>query len=68
MRQRVEENLTKLRAEFEQGQKMLSDLEGQQANLQSMLLRISGAIQALEELLATDTPQEEPPGQPPGAG
>lgn len=51
MNERIEQRLGELRAEFESGQKMLADLENQQANLKTTLLRISGAIQALEELI-----------------
>jgi predicted nuclease with TOPRIM domain len=58
MKEQLTERLEKLKGEFESGQKMLADLEARQANLQQTLLRISGAIQVLEELLA----QESEPG------
>ena len=51
MKEQVETRLKELKAEFQSGQKMLADLEAQQANLRNTLLRISGAIQILEELL-----------------
>lgn len=51
MRDQLERRLQELRAEFEAGQKMLTELEQKQANLQQTLLRISGAIQVLEEEL-----------------
>lgn len=51
MKEKMEERLKELKDEFASGQKMLADLETQQANLKSTLLRISGAIQVLEELL-----------------
>lgn len=54
MKEKLEERLKKLKAEFESGQKMLADLEAQQANLKTTLLRISGAIQVLEELLSPE--------------
>jgi len=54
VREKIEERLAELRAEFETGQKLLADGEARQAHLRSSLLRISGAIMALEELL---TPQ-----------
>lgn len=43
-----------MRKEFESGQKMLADLDNQRANLQQTVLRISGAIQVLEELLGAE--------------
>ena len=46
---------------------MLADLETRQADLRSTLLRISGAIQVLEELLADTQSTEQPPSEPPGA-
>lgn len=55
MQNLIEQRLNELRAEFESGQKMLADLESQQANLRNTLLRISGAIQVLEELIATES-------------
>jgi predicted nuclease with TOPRIM domain len=51
MKQKLEQRLQSLKAEFEAGQKMLADLEAKQANLRETLLRISGAIQVLEEEL-----------------
>ena len=55
MKQQLEQRLTELKTEFESGQKMLADLEARQANLRDSLLRISGAIQVLEEELAEET-------------
>ena len=52
MIQQVEARLKELKGEFENGQKMLAELETRHANVKSTLLRISGAIQALEELLS----------------
>ncbi len=54
MRQQLEQRLKKLRVEFESGQKALTDLEIKQANLRNTLLRISGAVQVLEEELAKE--------------
>jgi ABC-type transporter Mla subunit MlaD len=54
MKDKLEQRLQELKSEFESGQTMLSDLEAQQANLKTTLLRISGAIQVLEELLSDD--------------
>lgn len=54
MKEKLEQRLQGLKTEFESGQKMLADLEAQQANLKTTLLRISGAIQVLEELLSPE--------------
>lgn len=54
MKQQLEQRLKELKAEFESGQKMLTDLEAKQANMRNTLLRISGAIQVLEEELAKE--------------
>ena len=51
MRKRLEERLNKLKSEFESGNKMLSELDAKASNLRETLLRISGAIQVLEEEL-----------------
>ncbi|MCA9960060.1 MAG: hypothetical protein KC413_09285 [Anaerolineales bacterium] len=62
MEKKLEQRLNGLRQEYNAGQKMLADLEAQKADLQQTLLRISGAIQVLEELLATEAPPGESPG------
>jgi len=53
MREQLEQRLKQLKAEFEAGQKMLAELEAKQASVRETLLRISGAIQVLEEELAS---------------
>ncbi|MGI9301086.1 MAG: hypothetical protein ACR2RB_00035 [Gammaproteobacteria bacterium] len=58
MKEQLEQRLEKLKAEFESGQKMLADGEARQAELQKTLLRISGAIQVVEELLAQEAEPE----------
>lgn len=55
MKEKLHKRLNELKQEFESGQKMLMDLEKRQANLRETLLRISGAIQVLEEELAAKT-------------
>ena len=52
MRQQLEQRLKALKIEFEAGQKMLAELEAKQAGVRETMLRISGAIQVLEEELA----------------
>jgi predicted nuclease with TOPRIM domain len=60
MSEKINQRLQELRQEFESGQKMLADLEAKKADLQQTLLRISGAIQVLEEMLAAEEPPTEP--------
>lgn len=52
MKEQLEHRLAALKAEFETGQRMLTDLETRQADLRNTLIRISGAVQVLEEELA----------------
>lgn len=51
MKQQLELRLKELRGEFESGQKALAELDNRQAELRNTLLRISGAIQVMEEEL-----------------
>jgi prefoldin subunit 5 len=66
MQEQVEQRIRELKAEYEAGQKMLAELEAKQADLQQTVLRISGAIQALEELLAGAEPPADDGGGNPG--
>jgi hypothetical protein len=59
--------LDDLRAEFESGQSLLTELDARRASTQETLLRISGAIQVLEELLH-QAPDAGDDGQPAGPG
>ncbi len=59
MKEMIEERIKELKGEFENGQKMLEELDVKRAGLNQTLLRISGAIQALEELM----PEENVPEQ-----
>lgn len=61
MRERLDKRLAELKAELESGEKLLTELNTKQAALQSTLLRISGAILVLQELLQTE-------GSPAGEG
>ncbi len=54
MREKLEKRLTTLRNEFNAGQTRLQELETELNNLQQTLLRISGAIQVLEEELQNE--------------
>ncbi|NEO96691.1 MAG: hypothetical protein F6K56_43930 [Moorea sp. SIO3G5] len=59
MKEKLEQRLQSLKSEYEAGQKMLAELEAKQANLRETLLRISGAIQVLEETLGEGTDTAE---------
>jgi hypothetical protein len=59
MRERLEQRLAELRVDFERGQQTLDQLETQATTVRQTLLRISGAIQVLEEELGdTGQPNE----------
>ena len=55
MKDRLQKRLEELKTEYKSGQRMLSELEERATNLRQTLLRISGAIQVLEELLNTES-------------
>ena len=52
MQDQIEARLKELREQFQAGQGQLQELERQEAYLRETMLRISGAIQVLEELLS----------------
>jgi hypothetical protein len=62
MRDQVGQRLAELKSEYQAGQKMLADLDAKQADLRQTLLRISGAVQVLEELLHTEHQASVPDG------
>jgi DNA transposition AAA+ family ATPase len=58
----LEQRLDALKAEYQAGQGLLAELETRQLEVRQTMLRISGAIQVLEELLAqasTDSPSND---------
>ena len=57
MKGELEARLKQLKDEYQKGQGQLMALEQETANLRNTLLRISGAIQVLQELLG-DQPSE----------
>lgn len=63
MREQIENRLNELKKEFEVGQNRLQELEAQQSRLRETLLRISGAIQVLEETLAQGDMDDNPRDQ-----
>jgi predicted nuclease with TOPRIM domain len=60
MREQMLKRLEELKREFQTGQARLRDIEQQGAQLRETLLRISGAIQVIEELLASAPQDAEP--------
>ena len=66
MQERIQTRLTELREEYASGQKVMAELQSRQAELHQTLLRISGAIQVLEEMLpGADPAIAESPESPP---
>ena len=55
MQEQLENRLKELRDEYTTGQKVMAELQNKQAELHQTLLRISGAIQVLEELPQGDS-------------
>lgn len=51
METRLRQRLADLQAEYEKGRRTLDELETQAANVRATLLRISGAVQVLQEEL-----------------
>ncbi len=51
MQEQLKSRLAELQAEYEKGQQRLAELEKESQNLRNTLLRISGAIQVLQEEL-----------------
>ena len=65
MKEQLEARLAELQRDFDLGERQLRDVEAQQAQLRDTLLRISGAIQVLRELLGTREGEPGPdPAQP----
>lgn len=65
MKKQLEQRLKELKTEFASGQKMLADLESRQMNLRETLLRISGAIQVVEEMSSDSSEDNGKPVQQP---
>ncbi len=68
-RGRIEARLEALRGELEAGQAELQKLDERRASLHATMLRISGAVQVLEELLAEEDAGRngKDPSEDPGA-
>ena len=56
MKEQLQKRLEELRAEFEKGKTTLQELDAKTSSVREMMLRLSGAIQVLQEELdrATD--------------
>ena len=54
MKEKLEKRLAELKAEFDSGKKVMAEYEAKQAELRDTLLRISGAIQILEEEISKE--------------
>jgi hypothetical protein len=54
VRGELERRLTELRSEFEAGRRLEVDLQARLSEVSQTVLRVSGAIQVLEELLSAD--------------
>jgi septation ring formation regulator EzrA len=52
MQEKMQARLAELRQEYQKGQAQLQELMKQESFLRETLLRISGAIQVIEEMLA----------------
>lgn len=61
MRELMQQRREALAAELQKGEQMLGELEARRGDLRANLLRISGALQVIDELLAgeaADRPAE----------
>ncbi len=56
--QQLEKRLDALRQEFASGQNQLAKLDAERTNIRDTLLRISGAIQILEETLGEEAGED----------
>jgi hypothetical protein len=61
MKKELEARLKELKQEYQKGQGQLVALEQETVNLKNTLLRISGAIQVLQELLGDKTSENSLP-------
>ena len=64
MQERLEQRLQELRGEYKKGEQTLAELEQQAAATRQALLRISGAIQVLEEELGQTGEHQNNSGAP----
>jgi ABC-type transporter Mla subunit MlaD len=62
--ERMTARLAQLKDELRKGEAQLRDLMQQEAALRETLLRISGAVQVLEEVLQEERDEADAPGSP----
>ena len=58
MKETLEQRLKELKEEYASGTQVMAELQNKQSDLQATLLRISGAIQVLEEMLGRGSPEK----------
>lgn len=57
----LQQRLNELKAEHDNGQRLLADLDARRESLRTTLLRIGGAIQVLQEILAAEAANDNAP-------
>jgi predicted nuclease with TOPRIM domain len=62
LREQIHTRLETLKSELESGEAELTKVEKHRTYLHETMLRIGGAVQVLEELLAAEQPIEHPEG------
>lgn len=55
----LEDRLSQLKSQFSSGQKELEKLQQKQSELQTTLLRVSGAVQVLEEEIVKEQQRQQ---------
>ena len=63
MQEELQRKLDELKKEFEVGQNRLRELETEQSYVRETMLRISGAIQVLQELIDGSKQEDEDGGR-----
>ena len=58
MKEELEKRLKELKDEYASGTQVMAELQKKESDLQATLLRISGAIQVLEEMLGRGSPEK----------
>ena len=61
MNSKLQERLGRLKSEYASGQTVLAELEAKQSQVKETLLRISGAIQVLEEMIGEESDADTKP-------